>query len=492
MDPAFAAPRRRRAPLLAWIFIPAVLALSILGLILRQGPSDEALPEAEPATPIAARQIGDLPATPAALLRYTVAPGDSLGGIATRFGISVESLMRLNGLANPDSILIGQELQLRIEPERDAPDGLRIPDSELVHGPAYLDFDSRAYLSRQAGRLGAWQELVDGEPMTGAEALDRIARELSVGPRVLLAFVEARSGQVTGEGGPELADYPAGLVDPSRSGAWLQLSWLADRLNGGYYDLKTRGNGVVTTRDGVHLAAPEGMNPGSFAVLRALALQSTEAELPGRMADFEAAYRRLFGDPWASALPPIDPAEIDFPALRLPWASGSTWWMTGGPHGGWADGSAWAALDFVPPGEERGCFVSEAWATAVADGLVLDGAEGELWLDLDEDGDRRTGPAIQYLHLSSQERVAAGTRVKAGDPLGHPSCEGGFSTATHLHLSRSYDGEWLPAAGLTPMQLGGWRAWGTGLPYDGGLEHEDGRRREACECRLEDLNAIAR
>ena len=178
-----------------------------------------------------------------------------------------------------------------------------------------------------------------------------------------------------------------------------------------------------------------------------------------------------------------------FPALAVPWPRGTKWWMTGGPHGGWAEGSAWAALDFVPPGEERGCFISSEWATAAADGVLVEGAPGEVWLDIDGDGNRHTGPVLQYLHLSSEERAAPGKRLRKGDRIGHPSCEGGMSSAAHLHFSRMLDGEWLAAAGPAPMVLGRWTAWGTGQSYDGGLR--DGKdEREACECRLEGGNDV--
>lgn len=186
-----------------------------------------------------------------------------------------------------------------------------------------------------------------------------------------------------------------------------------------------------------------------------------------------------------------DPAAAPFPELGLPWAQGERWWMTGGPHGGWGNGSAWAALDFVPEGEERGCFVAPQWATAVADGVLIDGAVGEVWLDLDGDGRRETGPAVQYLHLAADERTPGGTRVRRGDRIGHPSCEGGFSNATHVHIARMYDGEWLAAAGAAPMVLAGWRAAGAAEVYDGGLHHTDGRVRTACECRLDGENDVA-
>ncbi|MES0340644.1 MAG: hypothetical protein ABUK15_11410, partial [Anaerolineales bacterium] len=39
---------------------------------------------------------------------------------------------------------------------------------------------------------------------------------------------------------------------------------------------------------------------------------------------------------------------------------------------------------------------------------------------------------------------------------GHPSCEGGRATGTHVHLARKYNGEWIPAGGAIPFELGGW------------------------------------
>jgi LysM repeat protein len=41
---------------------------------------------------------------------YVVQPGDTLGEIAQRFGSSVDALMRANGIDDPDLILVGQIL----------------------------------------------------------------------------------------------------------------------------------------------------------------------------------------------------------------------------------------------------------------------------------------------------------------------------------------------------------------------------------------------
>jgi LysM repeat protein len=423
---------------------------------------------------------------------YTVQAGDTLSHIATSYATTVEELMEWNDLADADALVVGQTLKVRLVASGEGPALRSVPDSELVNGPTHVGFDVAAFVAGQAGPLGAYVEAVNGETLGGAEIVERVARDFSVGPRVLLAMLEARSGFVTGSAVADAggADYPAGLVDPSRSGLWLQLNWLADRLNGGYYDWKTRGNRILMLRDGAVLAGDESLGPGSFAVQRALALQSTSAELAPRIEAFIAAYQALFGDPWSREAAVPAPGAAGFPDLGLPWQSGRRWWLTGGPHGGWADGSAWAALDFVPDGDPLGCAAASEPATAVTDGLVVHGGPGQLYLDLDGDGVIQTGPVVFYLHLATDGLAAAGRTVRAGEVLGYPSCEGGASNATHLHIARLLDGEWLPAAGADPLVLGRWTATGDLRAYDGGLVDGRGQERTACECRQEGHNDV--
>lgn len=49
-------------------------------------------------------------ATTGSTSKYVVQAGDTLMAIARRFGTTVEELVALNGLANPDSLALGQEL----------------------------------------------------------------------------------------------------------------------------------------------------------------------------------------------------------------------------------------------------------------------------------------------------------------------------------------------------------------------------------------------
>jgi hypothetical protein len=92
-----------------------------------------------------------------------------------------------------------------------------------------------------------------------------------------------------------------------------------------------------------------------------------------------------------------------------------------------------------------------------------------LLLDLDGDGHVQTGWVLLYLHLADRGRAAVGDRVNADDPLGHPSCEGGSATGTHVHIARRYNGEWLSAGSPIPFVLGGWTAHPGDQLYDGTL-----------------------
>ncbi|HEL2384477.1 TPA: LysM peptidoglycan-binding domain-containing protein, partial [Streptococcus suis] len=44
---------------------------------------------------------------------YTVKSGDTLSGIAARFGTTVSALQSLNGISNPDKIQVGQVLKIK-------------------------------------------------------------------------------------------------------------------------------------------------------------------------------------------------------------------------------------------------------------------------------------------------------------------------------------------------------------------------------------------
>ena len=86
------------------------------------------------------------------------------------------------------------------------------------------------------------------------------------------------------------------------------------------------------------------------------------------------------------------------------------------------------------------------------------------------------------MHIETRDRVQAGQFVKAGERIGHPSCEGGFSTGSHLHIARKYNGEWISADGPVPLVMDGWVTVGDGINYGGALVRGE-TRVIPCECR---------
>ncbi|MEE9188422.1 MAG: hypothetical protein V3U36_03565, partial [Anaerolineales bacterium] len=100
---------------------------------------------------------------------------------------------------------------------------------------------------------------------------------------------------------------------------------------------------------------------------------------------------------------------------------------------------------------------------------------------LDGDGDERTGWSIFHLHVGTEGRVPVGARLNAGDKIGHPSCEGGTSTGTHIHIARKFNGEWMLAEGSLAFNLEGWIAQNGAEPYLGTLTRFS-RIVTACVC----------
>lgn len=425
------------------------------------------------------------------LLAHTVSPGETLATIAQRYGTSPDTLIQMNDLDNGDFLFAGQVLQVPGGETIISPSFKIIPDSELVYGPAAADFDVATTVAAFGGYLANYEEVVEGRALNGAQIVQLLADRFSINPRLLLAALEYRSGWLT-QAAPAETTYPLGRVDARLQGLHAQLRWAADQLNMGYYGRSEGGLTGFTLGDRTQVAFAPDLNSGTTGVQNWLGAHEGSA-YENWLADvgpagFFATFSRLFGNPFAYTVDPLWPADLQQPTMALPWGAGETWYFTGGPHGGWASGSAWAALDFVPHNEQLGCYPSDAWVRAMADGVVTRSSFGAVVVDLDGDGYAGTGWAITYMHLEERDRVALGTVVSTGDPLGHPSCEGGFSNGTHVHVARTYNGRWVSADTAQPFVMGGWVSQGLGREYDGRLVRGEVVK-EACECRGE-INAI--
>lgn len=409
---------------------------------------------------------------------YSVQPGDTLGTVAQLYGITIEQIVAANTTIDPNTLEVGQLLTIPGGSLPNTPNAKLIPDSELVYGPTATNFSVAGTVKFRQGFLKAYSETVDEEVWSGVEIVDFIANSYSINPRVLLALLEYRGGWLDD---PYPSDaqiaYPMGIVKEGREGLLRQMLDAADALNYGYYGWKYRGTVTLTLLDGQRLFYAPDLNAGSVAVQYMLSVTTDPAQWQRDVhpTGFFQTYLALFGDPFVHAFEPITPSDLTQSSWALPFAKGEEWVFTGGPHGAYNSGSAWSAVDFAPPEPpeeiklaQGACYVSPNWATAAAPGVIARSGEGYVILDLDGDGNERTGWNLVYLHMDDYERISAGTTVQAGDKLAHPSCQGGFSNGTHLHISRRYNGEWIPvvcedcAPGVTvpPFVLGEWTMFG--------------------------------
>ncbi len=426
--------------------------------------------------------------------QYTVQAGDTLGSISQGYGVSLAALMQANGLNEASILSVGEVLNIPPVNADPIPGSSFkiIPDSELVRGPASIQFDLDAYLKKKGGYLANYVQDVNGEYLSGSQIVQLVAQNYSVNPRLLVALIEYRSGWVTNPI-PVNVDYPLGYVNDYYAGLYRQAAWAADNLNRGYYLWRVNAIATLSLSDGTYVPLDPTINAGTAGVQYFLSKFNDRGtwDFDVSTLGFFQTYNLLFGYPFDYDIASLIPQNLTQPPMRLPFADGVTWSFTGGPHGGWDEGSAWAALDFAPPGEGGGCAPSDAWEVAVADGLIVRAEDGAVVQDLDNDGYEQTGWTVLYMHVNTEGRVPPNTYVYAGEAIGHPSCEGGVSNATHLHLARRYNGEWIPADGNLPFNLDGWVSSGNGTEYDGYLTRGT-TVIEAWEGVFEGLNQISR
>jgi len=414
---------------------------------------------------------------------YVVQSGDWLSTIAERYGVSVDALVKVNGITNPDALNVGQTLIIPAgTPQPKGPAFKLIPDSELVYGPLSGKFDIRAFLDETSGYLANYSETVGSTRVDAATSIQVASEEFSISPRLLIALIEYRTGWVTNSN-PAQTENPYGSLGNTRKGLHSQVIWVAAELNDGFYRWQQDQATEWTLSDGSVVPIDPTINAGTAGVQNLFArVEDYNAWLkdvsPGGFAE---TFTRLFGPPFDLAVEPLVPRNLTQPLLSLPFKAGEVWDFTGGPHLAWDFGTPLGGLDFAPSGGPRGCVQEEAWVTAVADGLIIRTGVGDVIEDLDMDGNEGSGWDILYMHVESgRGRVQPGTRVHKGDPIGHPSCEGGISTGSHVHMARKFNGVWISAIGSVPFNLSGWVSSGTGENYVGTLTR-NGQVRHATE-----------
>lgn len=439
-----------------------------------------------PPTPVPAPTSGRPEYAPGELVDYTAQNGDTLPALAARFNTTVDEIMEANPIIPQDATTMPPGMPMKIPIYYLPLWGTAyqsIPDHSFVNGPSQVGFSTSAFVASTNGWLKNYRIYAGEQMRTGAEVVDYVATNYSISPRLLLALLEYQAGALTQ---PEV---PSGkyLLDLRRNfyeGPYLQLVLAANMLNNSYYTWRA---GKLTEFE---LLDESLVRPDPWQNAASVALQHYFSKIYSGDRYYVSigseglarVYQTLFGDPWADPVI-IIPGSLRQPPLRFPFSTGHIWAYTGGPHTGWGTGEPFAALDFAPASDESGCVTPEPdqYAAAMADGLIVRSDIDGTIIDLDKDGDERTGWVLYYLHLATDARIYIGREVKAGEPVGYPSCEGGHTTGTHVHVARKYNGEWILAEGPVAFNLEGWVAHNGSQAYKGTL-----RRGPftvvACEC----------
>ena len=437
-------------------------------------------------TPVPAPTSERAKYAPGELVDYTAQNGDTLSALAARFNTTVEEIRQANPIIPLDATTMPPGMPMKI-PIYYLPlwgtTYQSISDHAFVNGPAQIGFSTSAFVATTSGWFKDYRVYAGERMRTGAEAVDYIAQNYSVSPQLLLALLEYQAGGLT-QPAPPTWTYMLGFRRVNYESPYLQLIVAANTLNNGYYNWRAGRMTELELLDETLFRPDPWQNAGSVALQyyfsRLYSGESFFASIgPEGLAH---VYRTFFGDPWASRVTVL-PGSLQQPALQFPFGPGQIWAYTGGPHTGWGTGEPLSAVDFAPASDTTGCVTVEPdqYATAMADGLVLRSDIDGTVLDLDKDGDERTGWVLFYLHLATEGRVPLGSEVKAGDRVGYPSCEGGHVTGTHVHIARKYNGEWILADGPLALNLEGWIAYNGSREYKGTLVR-GGAAVTACEC----------
>jgi LasA protease len=439
-----------------------------------------------PPTPIPAPTSGRPEYAPGELVDYIAQSGDTIPALAKRFNTTEEEIMQANPVIPLDATTMPPGFPMKIPIYYLPLWGTAfqsIPDAAFVNGPTQVGFSTSAFVESTNGWLKNYTVYAGDKIRTGAEAVNYVATNYSVSPRLLLALLEYQAGALTQ---PEMppGKYLLGFRRSFYETPYLQMVIAANTLNNGYYKWR---RGELTE---LELLDRTITRPDPWQNAASISLQYYFSRLYAGDKFYAAigpeglahTYQTFFGDPWQGSMTVL-PGSLQQPEMRLPFLSGQVWAYTGGPHTGWGTGEPFSAIDFAPGADESGCAPAsqDAHAVAMADGLIVRSDIDGTILDLDKDGDERTGWVVYYLHLATNARISVGREVKAGDPIGYPSCEGGRVTGTHVHIARKYNGEWILADGPLAFNMEGWVAHNGSQVYKGTLTR-GALSIIACEC----------
>jgi LasA protease len=427
---------------------------------------------------------------PGELVDYVAQAGDTIPALAAHFNTTVAEIMGANSVIPRDATTMPPGFPMKIPIYYRSLWGNPfhiLPDSAYVNGPPQTGFSTSAFVSAHPGWLRNYRAYAGQQDRSGAEIVDYIAQNYSISPRLLLAILEYKASALSQPNPPSkhyILDYPQPIFENAPNLSYLQLVWAANTLNNGYYGWRAGSLTQFDEPDGT-IVRPDPWQDAATVALEYFFSRTSSGpayDTAVGSSGFARTYQDLFGGAAVQDTPLI-PGSLEQPQLLLPFPQRQIWTYTGGPHTGWGLGQPLSAIDFAPPCDHPGCasLSPQSYAVAMADGLVVRSGPDGLALDLDGDGNERTGWVIYYLHLAERTRAVVGQELHAGDPIGYPSSEGGEATGTHVHIARKYNGEWILADGPLGFNLDGWLVHDGASPYLGTMTY-NGLTVTACTC----------
>ncbi|MCS6826996.1 MAG: LysM peptidoglycan-binding domain-containing M23 family metallopeptidase [Caldilinea sp.] len=380
---------------------------------------------------------------------YTVAPGDTLGAIAVRFGVTVEALVAANGIEDPNRIRVGQVLLIPgADGSVSAPETVTGIPTAVVRAQAGDDiavlaarYGEDPALIAELNATTTTHRLFPGQPVlvpTRAAPPPRLNFGAILTIDAPDSIVQGRTGRLyVTTSRPvalfgRLSDQPLHFNILDAQGlvqfAFVPVNALQEP---GVYTLEV---GYTTAR-GVDLKRtfPVNVVAGPYGYQEIVVTQEKADVLTS---DVVAAERERVVAVWSQYTPFLlwrerfrRPISADYPTTS-PFGQRRTYSVAdiGNFHAGQDFGAPEGALIFAPaPG-----IVVLAEPLAVRGNAVI----------LDHGGGVFTG----YWHMS-EIKVAPGMRVETGDVLGLVG-NTGLSTGSHLHWELRIDG-----VAVDPMQF---------------------------------------
>ncbi len=411
---------------------------------------------------------------PSRFTAYYTQSGDTLNSVAAHFGIATDEISSAKPLEDHGLLSIGQQLIIPKRSEEPPYPSFLLPDSSVVNSVCGSAFDVENYVRGKDGKLATYFQEVNSNQLSGAEIVRLVSENTSVNPRVLLAFIEFRSGWVIGNSEKLGSIYPLGMEVSNYKGLYLELSLTAKLINMGYYGWRQGSQDELIFKGGGSVKIHPSLNAGSVGLQYLFARlyhQTSWNDALYSPHGFMAVYLNMFGDDDECARNniPVFTDKVSAPVLELPFAIGERWVLTGGLHNDWNTGTPLGALDFAPVTGEPACTVSQAWVLASAPGVIRRSENGLVSIELLEENDNPTGWSVVLMHIAERDRISEGAYVRTNDRIGHPSCEGGGATGTHVHITRMFNGEWIGAGDPFPLVLSGWTAFPGARPYQSSL-----------------------